>query len=40
LNLDVIQPGSAVYDADGERIGTVSGVTGDRFHLSTKRSDF
>lgn len=40
MNLTQIQPGSAVYDSDGEAIGTVSGVSGDRFHLRTNRSDF
>jgi hypothetical protein len=40
LNLTRIRPGSAVYDVDGVELGTVSGVSGDRFHLSTRRSDF
>ncbi|MEX0782179.1 MAG: DUF2171 domain-containing protein [Dehalococcoidia bacterium] len=40
MNLTQICPGSAVFDSDGEQIGTVSGVSGDRFHLSTRRSDF
>ncbi|MGH2607686.1 MAG: DUF2171 domain-containing protein [Tepidiformaceae bacterium] len=40
MNLALIRPGSAVFDADGEELGTVSGVSGDRFHLSTKRSEF
>lgn len=40
MNLELIRPGSAVFDAAGERIGTVSGVSGDRFHLSTKGSGF
>jgi hypothetical protein len=40
LNLPLIRPGSAVFDADGEQLGTVSEVSGDRFHLSTHRSEF
>ena len=40
MNLTLIRPGGAVYDSDGEELGTVSGVSGDRFHLSTQRSDF
>jgi len=40
LNLTLIRPGSSVFDSEGEEIGTVSGVSGDRFHLRTRRSDF
>jgi hypothetical protein len=40
LNLTLIRPGSAVFDSEGEQIGTVTGVSGDRFHLRTRRSDF
>jgi hypothetical protein len=40
LNLPLVSPGSAVFDADGEQLGTVSEVSGDRFHLSTRRSEF
>lgn len=40
LNLPFIRPGSAVFDADGEQLGTVSGVSGDRFHVCTKRAEF
>jgi hypothetical protein len=40
LKVPLVSPGSAVFDADGEQLGTVSEVSGDRFHVSTRRSEF
>lgn len=37
MNLDMIQPGSAVFDASGQQIGSVADLSGDRFRVSGKR---